>query len=221
MGIMDLADKKRVPEWDVDSEWFFDRLKERKLSLRGMAKLMDMSPSSLSLRFGGTYKITMEEAVVMASLLGATFEEIVHRAGIKVPKDPSRSIRLIGVVAGVTIKTGRGLGVIDRPGPLPAGAVAIKGVEPGWVYFYSPSQKLQPEAVNQLSVVEGVPSSGAKGGGGGPKGGAATPKSSTETWLGVLERGSRGGVWNVRGVFGGGVEGVKVLVATPVLVILP
>lgn len=89
MGIMDLATKKKTPEWGVDSQWFFDRLAERKLSLRGMAKLMDMSPSSLSLRLGGYYKITMEESVVMAQLLGVSHEEIIHRSGIKVPKDPS------------------------------------------------------------------------------------------------------------------------------------
>lgn len=112
-------------------------------------------------------------------------------------------MRLVGSVAGVTIRSGKGLGTVDRPGPLPGGCVALRGVEPGWIYFYTPSQKLQPEAVNQLSVVnEGV--------------------------LGVLEKcknpplgGMKGGVWNVRGVFGGGVEGVRVVTATPVLMILP
>jgi len=203
MGVIDLAAKKKAPEWNVDSHWFFDQLQARKLSLRGLAKLLDMSPSSLSLRFGGHYKITMEEAGAMAGLLGVTFEEIVHRAGIKIPKDPVKAVRLVGQVHGVTVKPGKGLGAIERPGPLPAGVVAIRGVEPGWIYFYTPSQKLQPEAVNQLSVVnEGV--------------------------LGVLEKcknpplgGMKGGLWNVRGVFGGGVEGVRVASATPVLMILP
>jgi len=112
---------------DVDSEWFFDRLKERKLSLRGLAKLMDMSPSSLSLRLGGSYKITMEEAALIARLLGVTFEEIVLRAGIKIPKDPGRMVRLVGTVAGVQVRGAKGLGAIDRPGPLPDGVMAIRG----------------------------------------------------------------------------------------------
>lgn len=153
VGMIDLAAKKKAPDWDVDSQWFFDQLQARKLSLRGLAKLLDMSPSSLSLRLGGHYQITMEEAGAMAGLLGVTFEEIVHRAGIKIPKDPSRSVRLVGQVHGVTVKPGKGLGAIERPGPLPAGVVAIRGVEPGWIYFYTPSTRLAPEAVNSLSVI--------------------------------------------------------------------
>lgn len=203
VGTIELAAKKKAPDWDVDSQWFFDQLQSRKLSLRGLAKLIDMSPSSLSLRLGGRYKITMEEAGVLASLLGVPFEEIVVRAGIKVPKDPVRAVRLVGQVHGVTVKPGKAMGTIDRPSALPSGTVAIKGVEPGWIYFYNPSQKLQPEAVNTLSVVN-------------------------DTLLGVLEKakhppsgGQKGGLWDVRGVFGGGVEGVRVASATPVLMILP
>lgn len=202
-----MATKKKPDRIPVDSQWFTDRLAERRLSLRGLAKLMEMSPSSLSLRLNGRYKITMEEATVMANLLGVTFEEIVLRAGIKVPKDPSRSVRVVGHVTAGVVKMTKTGGSVARPIPLPGGVVAIKGgsigvargVEGGWTFFYNPSHKLQPEAVGQLSVVEGV----------------------SQTWLGVLERGSERGSWNVRGVFGGGVEGVKVGCASPVLLILP
>lgn len=236
-GELAMAKKARDAGIEIDSQWFFDRLNAQKLSLRGLAKMMDMSPSSLSLRLDGQYKITMEEAAEMAPLLGVTFEEIVLHAGIKVPKAPGGGIKVIGQVShNGNVKLGKGGGTVQRPGWLPAETVAIVDPESGWTYFYAPSGKLHPEAVGRLTVVE-------TGGGATSRGHSQGARGGSKTVLGVFKRGSERGLWDVippccghkGGVEGGsdrgkggvleGVEGalrgVRVVTATPVLLILP
>lgn len=192
-----VAKKPKQEPIDIDSQWFFGRLEDARLSLRGMAKLMDMSPSSLSLRLAGKYKITMDEAALMARLLGATLEEIIQHSGTKIPKDSAKMVKLVGTIdAAGRVQLAKGAGSVARPGGLGPEVVALKGVERGWTFFYNTPQKLQPEAIGVLAVVE-------------------------NRWVGVLKRGSERGLWDVEGVFGGGVKGVRVTVATPVLLIQP
>ncbi|NDC87109.1 MAG: XRE family transcriptional regulator, partial [Betaproteobacteria bacterium] len=53
----------------LDTDWFRDRLKERKLSQRGLAKLLELDPGALSLTLRGLRKLTTEEAHAIATVL--------------------------------------------------------------------------------------------------------------------------------------------------------
>lgn len=66
---------------NIDTEWFKQRLIDRKLTMRGIAKLMDLDPSSVSLMFRGIRGINNENAVKLAELFDVTPNEVFKRAG--------------------------------------------------------------------------------------------------------------------------------------------
>lgn len=183
----------------VDTQWFFDRLEAKRYSLRGFAKLIDMIPGALSRRFNGITPISADDVVLFARFLDAPYEEIARRAGLKVPKDPTKAVKIVGVVdAHGQVKNGKSLGTIERPASLPGDTVAVRDSKRGWTYFFAPAAgRVSPDAVGRMAIVE-------------------------SRWVGILERGHDRGTWNVVGLCGEMVaEGVKVGVAAPVLVIVP
>lgn len=62
---------------NVDKQWFLDRQAEKSLSLRKMAKLMDIDPSALSRMLNGQRKIKPSEIRSMAGILGTSDAEIL------------------------------------------------------------------------------------------------------------------------------------------------
>lgn len=204
---------------DVDKDWFLNKFADKRLSLRGVAKLLEMSPSSLSLRLDGTYKISMDEAADLARLLGVHHDEVMRRAGVTLPREITKSVKVVGTVgADGKIKKGAGE-TVPRPLGPQGEIVALRGQE-GWLYFYSPTSRFEPDAVGRLCVW--TPGEGAVG----------TVGGGTKGVLGILKRGSERGLWDVVPPFHsastpspegqeGGVRGVKGGSATPVLMILP
>jgi transcriptional regulator with XRE-family HTH domain len=91
----------------IDKEWFFDRLRDRRQSLREMARHMELDPSAVSRMLSGQRKMQMEEAGAIARFLGAPVAEVLKHAGIALDIDghPSR------VVLAATITSA---GRIDR-----------------------------------------------------------------------------------------------------------
>jgi transcriptional regulator with XRE-family HTH domain len=141
----------------VDTEWFRDRLASRKLSQRGLAKLMGLDPSALSLMFRGRRRMTVEEAAQIAVLLQATTAEVLTAAGVEV--QGGERVRLMGYVqAGgkVTLEAEGLHDTVDAPPGLPTDAVAIQarhgGPEDGWVYYLSETHAPPVAALGQLAV---------------------------------------------------------------------
>lgn len=76
---------------NVDKAWFEQRLADRQISMRGLAKLMNVDPSTVSLMIRGLRGLSSDTAVKMARELNVTTNEIYKRAGLPI-KDEAREI---------------------------------------------------------------------------------------------------------------------------------
>lgn len=74
----------------MDTTWFKDLLRAKKLSQRSLAKMLDLDPAAVSLMFRGKRRMGMKEAVALSKLLGVGIQEVNRRAGIAVEEDVHR-----------------------------------------------------------------------------------------------------------------------------------
>jgi transcriptional regulator with XRE-family HTH domain len=71
----------------IDKDWFFDRLKEKDKSLRGLARHMGLDASAVSRMLNGTRRMQLEEADEIARFLGAPVAEVLKHAGVAIDLD--------------------------------------------------------------------------------------------------------------------------------------
>ena len=79
---------------NIDHEWFKRKLEENKLTIRGLAKSMDLNPSTVSLMLRGIRSIHNEDAVKLGDAFSVTPIEIFKRAGAPI-EDEVRKIRVL------------------------------------------------------------------------------------------------------------------------------
>lgn len=89
----------------VDTRWFRQRLAERRLSQRGLARQLGLDPAAVSLMFRGKRRMQMSEAADVARLLGVPIDEVLAHAGVRAPAGgpadlPDRSLPLVHWVDG-------------------------------------------------------------------------------------------------------------------------
>ena len=65
-------------------QWFKDRLSERKLSQRGLARSMDLDAAAVSLMLRGKRIMKMTEAAEIGKLLGRPASEVMEAAVVRV-----------------------------------------------------------------------------------------------------------------------------------------
>lgn len=143
----------------MDTLWFRDKLKDKKLSQRGLAKLIELDPAAVSLMLRGQRKMTPHEAHQISVILGVPILEVMRRAGIDVTED----VRKAPVAAHVD---SQGLVVImpngthdmsTSPGDCPVGTYAVQvrshsSVKDGWLLFVTPTQGEPSEHIDQLCI---------------------------------------------------------------------
>lgn len=71
-----------MPQNQVDSRWFQQRLMDQRMSQRAMAKLMGLDPGAVSLMLRGKRGMSAAEAAEIARLLDVAVDEVLLRAGI-------------------------------------------------------------------------------------------------------------------------------------------
>lgn len=69
----------------IDSSWFRNRLTDRQMSQRGLARKLGLDAAAVSLMFRGKRRMQMHEAADVARLLGVPLDEVLAHAGIKAP----------------------------------------------------------------------------------------------------------------------------------------
>ncbi|MGJ5032254.1 helix-turn-helix domain-containing protein [Bradyrhizobium sp. HKCCYLS2038] len=104
-----------MSDQEIDGAWFTKRLEEKQLSMRGLARHLELDVSAVSRMFSGSRKMKMNEASAIAHFLGAPVSEVLKHAGVSVDIDgqPTR----IMLAAAINEK-----GQIERlkdPRPLP------------------------------------------------------------------------------------------------------
>lgn len=146
----------------IDTQWFIDRLAERRLSQRGLARLMGMDSGAVSLTLRGKRKMTMEEAAQIAVLLQRSTSEVLEAAGI--PLHEASQVPVIGFsqADGTVVLHPDGThDMVDAPPGMPSDAVAIQartaGTErsmyDGWLFYLSERQQTPDKALDTFALV--------------------------------------------------------------------
>lgn len=81
----------------IQTKWFRERLAERSLSLRGLARQMDLDPASVSRMMNGRRQMSSAEANAIANLLRVPVTEVLRHAGVPVDDDV-RSVAVSAVI---------------------------------------------------------------------------------------------------------------------------
>lgn len=157
----------------IDTDWFYERLENSGLSLRQLAKNIDLDPSSLHRTFKGGRKMQIEEAKHIAAFLRAPVNEVLRHAGMSVDLDglPTRIMLTSVIVEDGTIER------IKEPKPLPQSVIekaqaaisragngqiiaaqirASKGPLAIWddaVVLFAPTEAVEPAAIGTLSIL--------------------------------------------------------------------
>lgn len=144
----------------MNTEWFKQKLAERKLSQRQLAKQMDLDPAAISLTLRGRRRMTNEEAHLISNHIGVPVTEVLRQAGIEV-LDDVRSVKVMGYVdpaSAVTLFPKRTHDKVIGPADCPEGTYALQVRTPGvpgdgWMMFVSPSEDDPRLNMGQMCVV--------------------------------------------------------------------
>jgi hypothetical protein len=141
----------------MDTLWFRDKLKDKKLSQRGLAKLVELDPAAVSLMLRGQRKMTPHEAHQISVILGVPILEVMRRAGIDVTEDVRKAPIAAHVDSqGNVVSMPNGThDMSSSPGDCPIGTYAVQvrahtSVKDGWLLFVSPAQSDAASHLDQL-----------------------------------------------------------------------
>lgn len=143
----------------VNKRYFSDLMKDRKLSLREVARRMEVWPAALSRSLDDKRKMQMEEAVSLARILSVPLAEVLVNAGIEQAIVTARRCNIIGHVHEGAVVEPLPDDVIERvaiPDGIADDVVAVQAhtsetpaaYADGWVTFLGP----QMDAVDCLGM---------------------------------------------------------------------
>lgn len=141
----------------MNTQWFRDRLKDKKISQRGLAKMLNIDPAAASLMLRDKRKMTSHEAHQIAQILGLPLNEIMRQGGIEVVDDVSRVsvTSYMDENGNVSLMPARTHDTVIGPVDCPIGTYAIQvrspaTVKDGWLLFVSPTQAPPSECIDKL-----------------------------------------------------------------------
>lgn len=185
----------------VDTDWFQNRIAERGLSQRKLAKLMGLDPSALSLAFRGKRGVTITEAAQIAVLLQSSTRDVLEAFGVQITG--ARKVAIGGILdpAGVVNLVAEGLhDMVDAPPMSTPDVFAVQArtrdVNDGWLYFVGAEHGKPEAAIGELSLVA-IRDNGLK--------------------LAHVSKGYRKGAFNLTPVSGGEPQTYELAWASPVL----
>lgn len=149
----------------VNKRFFDDLMKDRRLSLRSIARQLDMLPSQLSLTLNGKRRMQITEAVKLGQILGAPMAEVMIAAGIEEARLDRRRCNVIGHLTGTGEVQLVEPGSVERvmvPDGLPDDVFAIQArtmdsafsYMDGWVYFGSSEKQDPADLTGCFSLVQ-------------------------------------------------------------------
>lgn len=135
------------------------------MNQRDIADTLDLDPSAISLMLKGERRMQMDEAARLAELLGVPLDEVLDHAGVLPPSVGKVSVPIVGWVSDDgEVHPGRVEAPrrAPRPAGIPEDAVAVRlqmtpgefSMMDGWIMYYVPGDRVQPEAVGRMSVVQ-------------------------------------------------------------------
>lgn len=144
----------------MNTDWFKQKLAERELSQRRLAKMMDLDAAAISLMLRGQRRMTPQEAHFIANTIGVPVTEVLRQAGIEV-LDDVRSVPVTGFIADnsvVTLFPRRTADKVIGPADCPTGTYALQMRIPnspkdGWMYFISPAEEDPKACIGRVCVI--------------------------------------------------------------------
>lgn len=113
----------------TNKKFFDDLLRDRRMSLRQLAKRLDILPSQISLTFNGKRRMQISEAVRIAQILGAPLNEVMLNAGIEEVRTDRNRVTITGYLNGKYEVVPADPNAVERtllPDGLPADSRAIQ-----------------------------------------------------------------------------------------------
>lgn len=160
---------------DENYKWFDARIRDKKLSQRALAKLLNMDPSSLSLLLHGKRRMRVEQAAEIARLLGVPVADVMRHGGAKISKsggsDGPASVPVVGWIDGenrAKLDWTRTDHRIEVEGGYPPTAVALQfrtaqtrlDLHDGWIAITLPPREPDPETMLDRHCVVGIAATG-------------------------------------------------------------
>lgn len=136
----------------VNKKYFDDLMQDKRISLRSIAKHMNVSPSQLSRTLTGHRRMQMSEAAALAALLGTSVVEVMINAGIEGARSDHRYAAIIGHLQDGFSVAPANPNVIEKvplPGCVPHDTEAVQARTAttalsyldGWIFFIGPQMK--------------------------------------------------------------------------------
>tara|TARA_R110000744_G_scaffold102001_4_gene196318 strand:- start:267 stop:998 length:732 start_codon:yes stop_codon:yes gene_type:complete len=151
------SNRNEPPEGEMNTQWFKDKLRDKKISQRGLAKILEIDPAAASLMLRDKRKMTAHEGHEISKVLGETFNEVMRQAGVDVIDDVSRVpitsyMDEDGKVSSMAVGTHSS---VLGPADCPYGTYAIQVRSPatskdGWLLFVSPTELPTSDMIDNL-----------------------------------------------------------------------
>jgi transcriptional regulator with XRE-family HTH domain len=149
----------------INTDWFRDRLADKQLSQRRLAKYLGLDSSAVSLTFRGKRDMKLTEAAHIAQLLAVPVDEVLYHAGV-MQQSKGAQVSVAGFLEShgeVRCVTGTDEAFSI---PMPAGMsgddyMAIQArtsgsdldYMDGWLFFGRQPTRMNPEAIGKMSFV--------------------------------------------------------------------
>jgi transcriptional regulator with XRE-family HTH domain len=156
-------------------KWFNDRIRDKKLSQRAFAKLLNMDPSSLSLLLHGKRRMRVEQAAEIARLLGVPVADVMRHGGATIARTGEThgpaSLPVVGWVDGenrAKLDWSKTDHRVEVEGGFPPTAVALQyrtaqtraDLYDGWIAVTLPPREPDTEAMLDRHCLVGIAATG-------------------------------------------------------------
>lgn len=145
----------------INTKWFKERLAERDMSMRRLAKLLELDPSAVSLMLRGRRKMTPQEANQISGLLTLPVTEVLRQAGIPVSED-ARDVPVKAFVdarSTLQMVTAKNARRVTAPHDVPGAGMALQVRAPehstdGWILFAGAPDPRPESMIDRLCVLK-------------------------------------------------------------------
>jgi transcriptional regulator with XRE-family HTH domain len=144
----------------MNTQWFRERLQDKKLSQRGLAKMLDIDPAAASLMLRGKRRMTPHEAHQISVILGTPLNEVMRFAGIDVTEDIHNCpvIAHVNEHGAVTLMPPGTHDLAKGPADCPVGTYAVQvrshaSIKDRWMLFVTPAQRSAEKNLDLLCLV--------------------------------------------------------------------
>ncbi len=142
----------------IDKKWFQDRIRDAGFSQSDLARQLEIDRSAMSLMLSGKRNMRLEEAARIAGILSLDVDDVLTRAGVRLPTSAT-TVSIVGTVdARGRIHHKADGGRAEFGEVAPEGAVAVRCEDfaatfYGWVFLFVARTSVSLEGMQRVSIV--------------------------------------------------------------------